>query len=61
MLYAVTQDTFFLTHLKQLLANIFITFSHYLLMGVCDWSAQSATVKTAENKLALKIDSLWLC
>lgn len=25
-------------------------------MGVCDWSAQSVTVKTAENKLTLKID-----
>lgn len=30
-------------------------------MGVCDWSAQSVTVKTAENKLALKTDSPWLC
>lgn len=25
-------------------------------MVVCDWSAPSVTVKTAENKLALKID-----
>lgn len=57
MLYAVTQDT-----LLPILNNSWLTFllpfAHFLLMGVCDWSAQSVTVKIAENKLALKIDKV---